>query len=90
MSAFLNFIGDTRTIIALAVIIAFLAIWLIINRVSTKRLTKELTEQEAHYRMIKSIPLSLKMNKAVAIGRVDPDAVLRVNEAQAAFDRVQS
>lgn len=90
MSAFLNFIGDTKTIIAIAVIIAFLVIWLIINRVSMKRLSRELSEHENHYRMIKNIPLSLKMNKAVAISRVDPEAVTRVNEAQAIFDRVQS
>lgn len=90
MSAFLNFIGDTKTIIAIAVIIAFLVIWLIINRVSMKRLSRELSEHENHYRMIKNIPLSLKMNKAVAISRVDLDAVSRVNEAQAIFDRVQS
>ena len=90
MNSFLEFIGDTKTIIALAVIIAILVIWLIINRVSTKRLTKELEEQEAHYRTIKNIPLSLKMNKAVAISRVDLDAVARVNEAQAIFDRLQA
>ncbi len=90
MSAFLNFIGDTKTIIAIAVIIAFLVIWLIINRVSMKRLSRELSEHENHYRMIKNIPLSLKMNKAVAISRVDLDTVGRVNEAQAVFDRVQS
>lgn len=90
MNAFLNFIGDTKTIIAIAVIIAILVIWLIINRVSTKRLARELSEHEAHYRMIKNIPLSLKMNKAVAISRVDLDTVGRVNEAQAVFDRVQA
>ena len=90
MNSFLEFIGDTKTIIALAVIIAVLVIWLIVYRVSTKRLTKELEEQEAHYRAIKNIPLSLKMNKAVAISRVDLDAVARVNEAQAIFDRLQA
>ena len=90
MNAFLNFIGDTKTIIAIAVIIAALVIWLIINRVSTKRLTKELADQENHYRMIKNIPLSLKMNKAVAISRVDLDTADKVNDAQAVFDKVQA
>ncbi|MDO5109088.1 MAG: septation ring formation regulator EzrA [Erysipelotrichaceae bacterium] len=90
MNQFLEFISDIKVVIAIAVIILILLIWLIIQRVKTKRLRDELSELESHYKLIKNIPVSMKMNKAAALSRLDPDAVATVNAAQADFDRVQS
>lgn len=90
MNQFLDFISDIKVVIAIAVIILILLIWLIIQRVKTKRLRDELSELESHYKLIKNIPVSMKMNKAAALSRLDPDAVATVNAAQADFDRVQS
>ncbi len=90
MNQFLEFISDIKVVIAIAVIILILLIWLIIQRVKTKRLRDELSELESHYKLIKNIPVSMKMNKAAALSRLDPDAVATVNAAQGDFDRVQS
>ncbi len=90
MKEFLNMIGDIRVVIAIAVIVVLLVIWLIIQRVNTKHFRSELSELEETYKRIKGIPVSLKMNKAVAIGRVDQETVNRVNDAQNLFDSTQA
>ena len=90
MNQFLDFISDIKVVIAIAVLIIVLLIWLIIQRVKTNRLKGELSELENHYKQIKNIPISLKMNKAAALSRLDPDTVAKVNSAQADYDRVQS
>ncbi len=90
MNQFLEFISDIKVVIAIAVMIVMLLVWLIIQRVKTKRLKDELVELESHYKQIKNIPISLKMNKAAALSRLDQDTVAKVNSAQADYDRVQS
>ncbi|MBR3348738.1 MAG: selenide, water dikinase [Solobacterium sp.] len=90
MNQFLDFISDIKVVIAIAVLIIVLLIWLIIQRVKTNRLKGELSELESHYKQIKNIPISLKMNKAAALSRLDPDTVAKVNSTQADYDRVQS
>ncbi len=90
MNQFLEFISDIKVVIAIAVMILVLLVWLIIQRVKTKRLRDELGELETHYRQIKNIPVQMKMNKAAALSRLDQDAVATVNNAQADFDRVQA
>ncbi len=90
MDSFLRFISDLRVVIAIAVIVAILIIWLIIHRVKTKRFYKELDELEAQYNLLKGIPISLKMNKAVAMSKVDEASLERVNNAQDDFNNVQN
>ena len=90
MSQFLEFISDIKVVIAIAVLIVVLLVWLIIQRVKTNRLKGELLELESHYKQIKNIPISLKMNKAAALSRLDQETVAKVNNAQADYDRVQS
>ena len=90
MNQFLEFISDIKVVIAIAVLIIVLLIWLIIQRVKTKRLRGELSELETHYRQIKNIPISLKMNKAAALSRLDQETVAKVNAAQGSYDSVQS
>ena len=90
MKDFMNAIGDIRVVIAIAVIVVLLLIWLIIQRVNTKHYRSELSELEETYKRIKGIPVSLKMNKAVAIGRVDEETSGKVSSAQDMFDSVQA
>jgi septation ring formation regulator len=90
MNQFLEFISDIKVVIAIAVMILVLLIWLIIQRVKTKRLKGDLEELQNSYRQLKNIPVSLKMNKAAALSKLDPDTVSKVTAAQADYDRVQS
>ena len=90
MNQFLAFISDIKVVITIAVIILLLVIWLIIQRVKTKRLKGELDELENLYKQIRNIPLQLKMNKAAALSRLDQATVAKVTEAQGNYDRVQS
>ena len=75
MNQFLEFISDIKVVIAIAVLIVVLLVWLIIQRVKTNRLKGELRELESHYKQIKNIPISLKMNKAAALSRLDQETV---------------
>lgn len=90
MSEFLRIISDIRVVIAIAVLIVILVMLLIIHRVRTKRFKNELAELENQYILIKNIPVSLKMNKAVAIARVDQDTNTKMQDAQLNFDNVQA
>jgi septation ring formation regulator len=90
MNQFLEFISDIKVVIAIAVMILVLLVWLIIQRVKTKRLRDEHGELEAHYKQIKNIPVQMKMSKAAALSRLDQDALATVNKAQGEFDRVQA
>ena len=60
MNQFLEFISDIKVVIAIAVMILVLLIWLIIQRVKTKRLKGDLEELQNSYRQVKNIPVSLK------------------------------
>ncbi|MBR4163042.1 MAG: selenide, water dikinase, partial [Solobacterium sp.] len=90
MNEFKNFISDIRVIIGLAVLIVILGLWLIIQKIRSGRFKSDLNELEARYNAIKSIPLTLKMNKAVAISRVDQETAQRVAEAKEKYDKVQA
>lgn len=90
MAEFKNFISDIRVIIAIAVLIVILGLWLIIQKVRSGRFKKDLDELEARYNALKSVPLTLKMNKAVSISRVDQETTDRVNEAKEKYDKVQA
>lgn len=90
MTAFLNFISDFRVLIAIAVIVVVLIILLLVISIRTKRFKNELKELEAQYQIAKNIPIALKMNKAIAIGRVDGETSQKVQSAKDDFDRVQA
>lgn len=89
MDQFLNLISDIRVVVVIGVIVLLLALWLLINKVRTKKLRRELEDLEKHYNKVKSVPLSFKMNKAVSIGRVDQATTAKVNTAKQSFDEAQ-
>lgn len=90
MNQVLTLLSDIRFIIAVGAIFVLLLIILIVTAIRSRHFKSEFIELENRYQTIKQIPLSLKMNKAIAVSRVDQDTVDRVNSAQNKFDEVQS
>ncbi len=85
MNKFLSYLADSRVVIAIAIVVAILGIWLIVTRINTKRYRTDLEELEKKYNEIKKVPLSFKMNKAVAISRVDQETIDKVEQAKKDF-----
>ena len=83
-------LSDIRVIMAIAVVVVLLIIWLIAQRIRSGNYRKQLQEIEVKYNEIKSVPLSFKLNKAVAISRVDPDTMNKVAQTKDDFDKTQA
>ena len=88
MDKFLSMISDIRVLFVVIAIVVILFIWLIVTQVNTKRLRNELNALEKKYTDIKNVPLSFKMNKAVAISRVDQETIDKVEKAKKDFEQV--
>jgi septation ring formation regulator len=83
-------LSDIRVIIAIAVLVVLLILWFIVQKLRSNKYRKQLQELEVKYNSIKSVPLSFKLNKAVAISRVDPDAMNKVAQTKDDFDKAQA
>lgn len=83
-------LSDIRVIIAIAVIVVLIIIWFIIQRIKSGNYKKQLEGYEVRYNAIKSVPLSFKMNKAVAISRVDPEAMSKVARSKDQFTAAEA
>jgi septation ring formation regulator len=83
-------LSDIRVIIAIAVLVVLIIIWFIIQRVKSGNYKKQLEAYEVRYNAIKSVPLSFKMNKAVAISRVDPEAMSQVQRSKDQFSAAEA
>ena len=90
MNQILSIISDIRVVIGIAVVVLILAVWLIVEKVRTKKFRKELEGLEKRYNAIKSIPLTFKMNKAVTAARSNADTANKVNEAKKSYDMTQA
>jgi septation ring formation regulator len=90
MNQFLSVISDIRVVIGIAVVVLILLVWLVVEKVRTRKYRKELEGLEHRYSDIKSVPLSMKMYKAAAIARVDQETTVKVNETKEVFDRSQT
>lgn len=90
MNQFLSFISDVKVVVVIFVLLLALVAWLIVQRFKTVQFKKELTELEERYNALKSIPISLKMNKAVAISRVDQQTAQKVADAKRSYDGTQA
>ncbi|MEA5017776.1 MAG: septation ring formation regulator EzrA [Erysipelotrichaceae bacterium] len=84
----LAFMTQIEVMIALAGIFILTIISLIIRKTKIKNCQKALNEFEIRYNSIKSIPLSFKLNKAVALARVDASLQSQVNTYKDTFDSV--
>ena len=90
MDKVLKILSDLRVIIAIAILVVLLLIWFIVQKIKGNQYKKQLQELEVRYNAIKSVPLSFKLNKAVAISRVDPDAMQKVAKTKDDFDKAEA
>jgi septation ring formation regulator len=90
MNKFLSYLSDSKVVIAIIIIVVVLTIWLIVTRINTKRYRTDLEKLETKYNEIKKVPLSFKMNKAVAISRVDQETMDKVEKAKTEFSKTET
>ncbi len=79
-----------KTVIFLAILVAFIIIIAIIRMILRKKKAKKmLNENETFYNRLKSIPLAFKLNKAVALSRVNELMAENVDQCKIDFDEIQ-
>ena len=81
MNKFLSVISDIRVVIAIAVLVVLLTVWLIVEKVRTKHYRQELEELEQKYNDIKSVPLTVKITKARALAKGNSETARRAVRA---------
>lgn len=84
----LAFLLKKEVIITLVVIFLLTVFLLIKRKGKIKRLRKTLADYEIKYNSIKSVPLSFKLNKAVALAKVDESIIDTINEYKDQFDHI--
>lgn len=75
--------------IAFAVLIVFVILFLVIKRINIHQLKQKMQAIEKRYNNVKSIPLPFKLNKAVALARVNPEILANVNDFKNSFEDIQ-
>ncbi len=90
MDIVLKYLSDIRVVIGIAVLAIIITIILIVSKIRSGKARKELEDLEVRYNTIKSVPLSFKLNKAVAISRVDPEAMSKVTMLRDDLDKAES
>lgn len=91
-----EFITNIKNIVT-AEVLVYIAIGVVLLLILTvvmmmlrqKKAKKELDELELKYNSLKSIPLAFKLNKAVALSRVNQEMAQRVEGCKNDFDMVQ-
>lgn len=83
-------LGENNNFLIGVIVVGVLLILLIIFTVlNTKKVKKQLNEAEMNYNSLKSIPLPFKLNKAVALSRVNGAVAESVERSRNEFDIVQ-
>lgn len=75
--------------IALASVLLLSILWLIANRLQVRQLKTKMQSLETRYNSVKSVPLPFKLNKAVALARVNSDILSMVNDFKNGFEQIQ-
>lgn len=79
-----------RTVIFIGIAIALIIILAIIRMILRKKKSKKiLNENEEYYNRLKGVPLAFKLNKAVALSRVNEVMAENVEQCKADFDEIQ-
>lgn len=84
----ITFLTKKEVIIGLVVLFLVIVVLLVLRKRRINRFRKSLSELEVRYNSIKSIPLSFKLNKAVALARVDEKLSNRINDYKDQFDTI--
>ncbi len=90
MNVILKYLSDIRVVIGLAVLIVLIMIILIVQKIKSGKARRQLEDLEDRYNAIKKVPLSFKLNKAVAISRIVPDAMTKVTNMKDDFDKAEA
>lgn len=90
MNTVLKYLSDLRVVVVIAAIAVLLVVWIIVQKMQANRYRKHLEQLEIRYNAIKSIPISFKLNKAVAISRVEPGTMEKVASTRDDFDKCES
>ena len=91
-----NFINNMKNIISIDIliyiiigIIAIIILTIVIMSLRKKKAKKLLEEMELQYNTLKGVPLAFKLNKAVALSRVNEMIAEAVDSCKNSFDTVQ-
>lgn len=76
--------------VVIGVIILLILVFVFIKRANKKNARKKLEELEIRYNSLKSIPLSFKLNKSMAIARLNEETMNSVTHSKDNFDLTQS
>ena len=90
MQQFLEFLSRREVIIAMVIVLLALVLWFFIRKRKRKKCRSALAELEIRYNSIKSVPLPFKLNKAVAIARVNQQAMTQVTHCKDDFELAQA
>lgn len=83
-------LGENNNFLIGVIVVGVILILLIMLTVlNTKKVKKQLNEAEMNYNSLKSIPLPFKLNKAVALSRVNAAVAESVERSRNEFDIVQ-
>lgn len=85
----LNLFKRLEVQIALVVLIVLFLVILIIKRMNLHQLKLKMQAVEKRYNNVKSVPLPFKLNKAVALARVNPEILENVNDFKNNFEEIQ-
>lgn len=91
-----KFINNVKNVVSLNVliyiviaIVAIIILTIIMMVIRQKQARKQLEELELKYNSLKGIPLAFKLNKAVALSRVNEEMGQRVESSKSDFDVIQ-
>ncbi len=90
MQAILEFLARREVVYTVAGLFVLAIVLLIARRIHKGNLKRKLKEYEIRYNNARSIPLPFKLNKAVALARVNSDVAEMVEEAKASFESIQN
>lgn len=90
METFLKILSNQYVIIALIILIVILTSLFVTRKVVSKNLKKKLAVAEKRYNLLKSVALPYKLNKAVAIARVNQEVMQSVTNCKDDFEEVQA
>ena len=85
----LNLFKRLEVQIALVILIVLFLVILIIKRMNLHQLKQKMQAVEKRYNNVKSVPLPFKLNKAVALARVNPEILENVNDFKNNFEEIQ-
>ncbi|MFV0380167.1 MAG: septation ring formation regulator EzrA [Anaerorhabdus sp.] len=89
MENFLKILSNQYVIIGLILLAVLLISVFIVRKILTNKLRKKIKDAEVRYNSLKSVALPFKLNKAVAIARVNQEVMQNVTDCKDDFEEVQ-